>query len=191
MASESLQGMRVAILVFDGFEHSDLVEPKVALDETGAATFVISRSERITGWYQGHWGHEEPADILLPSAKAEDFHALFLPGRAMPRERIKTCSDALQFVRHFMDSRKPVAALGGSPAIILETDAVRGRIMTSAPALRSELENAGAIWVDQTVVCDANLVTGRKANDLHAFVQEMIRLFAQAREHTKDMRKTA
>lgn len=75
-------------------------------------------------------------------AKAEDFHALFLPGRAMTRERIKMGSDILTFVKHFMDSRKPVVALGASPAIILETGTVTGRIMKSTPSLRAELEGA-------------------------------------------------
>jgi protease I len=190
MATGLLQGMRVAILATDGFEQSELLEPKMALEDAGAATFVIAPSEdKIKGWNHQNWGAELPVDIPLKSAKAEDFHALLLPGGVMNPDQLRMNEKAVQFVRNFVRLEKPVAAICHGPWTMLEAGAVRGRTVTSWPSLKSDLQNAGAHWVDREVVCDGKLVTSRKPEDIPAFDREMIRVFAQEREHSPDMRK--
>jgi len=190
MATGLLQGMRVAILARDGFEQAELLEPKLALENAGAATFIVAPSEdKIKGWNHQAWGTELPVDIPLKSAKAEDFHALFLPGEVRNSDALRTDEMAVQFVNHFVDLEKPVAAIGHGPWTILEAGAARGRTMTSWPSLKSDLQNAGANWVDREVVCDGKFVTSRGLDDIPAFDREMIRVFAAEREHSTDMRK--
>jgi protease I len=185
-----LQGMRVAILATDGLEQTELLEPKIALEHAGAAAFVISFSEdKIKAWSDEGWGVEIPVDIPLKSAKAEDFHALLLPGGAINAEHLRMNPSAVQFVKGFMDAGKPVASICDGSWTILETGAVRGRAMTSVPSLKTDLKIAGANWVDKDVVCDGKLVTSSKPDDIPAFDREMIRLFAEERERATDIRK--
>lgn len=190
MTTGLLQGMRVAILATDGFEQTELLEPKKALEDAGAATFVVAPSEdKIKGWNQQEWGMELPVDIPLKSAKAEDFHALLLPGGVMNPDHLRTNEKAVRFVKTFVDLEKPVAAICHGPWTLVEAGAARGRTMTSWPSLKSDLQNAGAHWVDQEVVCDGKFVTSRRPDDIPAFDREMIRVFAAEREHSTDMRK--
>ncbi len=190
MATGLLQGMRVAILATDGFEHVELLEPKMALENAGAATFIVAPSEdKIKGWNRQEWGRDVPVDIPLKSAKAEDFHALFLPGGVMNPDELRMDQTAVGFVKDFVDLEKPVAAICHGPWTILEAGAVRGRPMTSWRSLKSDLQNAGANWIDREVVCDGKFVPSRKPEDIPAFDREMIRVFAAEREHSTDMRK--
>jgi protease I len=190
MATGLLQGMRVAILAMDGFEQAELLEPKMALENAGAATFIVAPSEdKIKGWSNQEWGMELPVDIPLKSAKAEDFHALFLPGGAMDLDQLRRDRKAVRFVKDFVDLGKPVAAICHGPWTILEAGAASGRTMTSWPSLKRDLQNAGANWIDREVVCDGKLVTSRRPDDIPAFDREMIRVFATEREHSPDMRK--
>jgi protease I len=112
MATGLLHGMRVAILATDGFEQTELLEPKMALEDAGAATFVVAPSEdKIKGWNNQNWGTELPVDIPLKSAKAEDFHALLLPGGVMNPDHLRMDENAVRFVKDFVDLGKPVAAI--------------------------------------------------------------------------------
>lgn len=190
MASGLLQGIRVAILATDGFEETELLEPKMALENEGAATFIVAPSkDKIKGLNHQKWGVELPVDIPLKSARAEDFHALFLPGGVMNPDQLRTDPKAVRFVKDFVDLRKPVAAIYHALWMILEAGASRGRTMTSSPSLKGDRQNADANWVDREVVCDGKFVTSRRPDDIPAFDREMIRLFAAEREHSTDMRK--
>jgi protease I len=192
MTSATLQGKKVAILVTDGFEQSELLEPRKALDEAGATTMVVSPNEgKVRGWNHKEWGNEVPVDVLLTSAKAESFDALLLPGGVMNPDQLRMKPEAVRFVKQFVDAGKPVAAICHGPWTLLEAGGVGGHTMTSWPSLRTDLKNAGAIWVDKEVVSDQNLVTSRKPDDIPAFNREMIRLFADARQQMRELRKTA
>src|SRR5215469_4193022 len=148
MANDNLRGIRVAILATDGFEQSELLEPRKALDDAGATTMVVSpKNGKIKGWNMKKWGHDVPVDIPLKEAKAEDFHALLLPGGVMNPDRLRMIPEAVSFVKHFTDERKPVAAICHGPWSLLEADALRGRMVTSWPSLKTDLKNAGAEWV--------------------------------------------
>jgi protease I len=190
MATSTLQGLRVAILATDGFEQAELLEPKLALEKAGAATFVVAPSEnKIKAWNVKEWGVDVPVDIPLKKAKADDFHALLLPGGVMNPDHLRMNQNAVQFVKNFVDSGKPVAAICHGPWTLVEAGAVRGRTMTSWPSLKTDLNNAGANWVDQEVVCDGKLVTSRKPDDLPAFDREMVRVFSKERDDTTEIRK--
>lgn len=180
--TRTLQGKKVAVLVTDGFEQSELMEPRKALDEAGAATQVVSpMSKRVKGWNMKEWGNEVPVDVTLESADSEDFDALLLPGGVMNPDHLRMNPKAVEFVKKFTDSGKPIAAICHGPWTLIEAGAVRGRTMTSWPSLKTDLKNAGANWVDKEVVYDNGLVTSRKPDDIPAFNREMIRLFAEGR----------
>jgi protease I len=179
MAQEDLAGLRVAILVADGFEQVEMVEPRQALDEAGAETVLISpKSDTVRGWQFTEWGDEFPVDETLDDASADDFDALLLPGGVLNPDKLRMIPEAVQFVKSFFEDDKPVAAICHGPWTIIEADEARGRRIASWPSLQTDLENAGAEWVDEEFVVDGNLVTSRKPDDIPAFNREMISLFA-------------
>ena len=170
-----LQGKKVAILATDGFEQSELLEPKKALEEAGAKTFVVSPKEgSIRGWNHTEWGEAVKVDIPIDQADAEGFDALVLPGGVMSPDKLRTDTRVLDFVRSFFEQHKPVAAICHGPWTLINAGVVRGRHMTSYHTVRVDLENAGAEWVDQEVVVDNGLVTSRAPGDLKAFNEKMI-----------------
>ena len=182
MAGETLQGMKVAILVTDGFEQVELTEPRKALDQAGADTKVVSpKGDEVRGWNFTDWGQSLPVDLKLDNARPQDFDALLLPGGVINPDKLRMIPAAVQFVKAFFDAGKPVAAICHGPWMIIEADKARGRRMTSWPSVRTDLRNAGAEVVDQEAVVDGNLVTSRKPDDIPAFSREMIKLFAGAR----------
>ena len=181
MAGETLQGMKVAILVTDGFEQVELTEPRKALDQAGADTKVVSpKGDEVRGWNFTDWGQSLPVDLKLDDARPQDFDALMLPGGVINPDKLRMIPAAVQFVKAFFDAGKPVAAICHGPWMIVEADKARGRRMTSWPSVRTDLRNAGAEVVDQEAVVDGNLVTSRKPDDIPAFSREMIKLFATA-----------
>ena len=192
MATDNLQGKKIAILATDGFEQVELLEPRKALDEAGAQTQVVSPKDgKIKGWNIKEWGKEVQVDIPLKSAKPEEFDALLLPGGVMNPDHLRMDPQAVEFVKHFTDEGKPVAAICHGPWTLIEAGAVRGKTMTSWPSLKTDLKNAGANWVDKEVVSDGTLVTSRKPDDIPAFNREMIRLFGQESGQKPQLRKTA
>lgn len=179
MADNELRDLRVAILVTDGFEQVELTEPRKALDAAGAKTSIVSPADgEVRGWKHTEWGDRFPVDQALAGADPAQFDALLLPGGVINPDKLRITPEAVAFVRSFLDAGKPVAAICHGPWLILEAGGADGRRITSWPSLRTDLQNAGAEWVDEEVVVDRNVVTSRKPDDLPAFNRETIRLFA-------------
>ena len=177
---ENLDGKRVAILVAEGFEQVELEKPMQALQEAGAEPWIVSPAE---GQVQG-WNHFDKADmfnvdVTLDEANADEFDALLLPGGVANPDQLRIQQKAVEFVKSFMDAGKPVAVICHGSWTLIEADAVRGRRMTSWPSLRTDLQNAGADWVDQEVVVDKGLVSSRRPSDLPAFCAKMVEEFAE------------
>jgi protease I len=178
MPHPTLNGMRVAILATDGFEQSELQEPRRALDLAGADTEVISPlNGEIRGWKHKEWGESVHVDRSLGAANPKAYGALLLPGGVMNPDALRMQPRAVSFVRAFFEAGKPVAAICHGPWTILETGATKGYRMTSWPSLRTDITNAGGIWLDEEVIVDRNLVTSRKPDDIPAFNREMLELF--------------
>ncbi|HXN51628.1 MAG TPA: type 1 glutamine amidotransferase domain-containing protein [Candidatus Acidoferrum sp.] len=177
-----LNGLKVAILVTDGFEQVELVEPRKALDEAGAETQIVSpKSDRVRGWKFTDWGDELPVDVPLEKTRPENFDALLLPGGVINPDKLRIEPKAVEFVKSFFDGGKPVAAICHGPWTIIEANAARGRRIASWPSLKTDLRNAGAEWVDQESVVDGNLVSSRKPEDIPAFNRAMIEVFSGSR----------
>ena len=182
MADADLNGVKVAILVTDGFEQVEMTEPRRALDQAGAQTRLVSpKTGRVKAWKFTEWGDDFPVDVPLAQARAEDFDAILLPGGVINPDKLRMDENAVLFAQAFLDAGKPVASICHGPWTLIETSKVRGRRLASWPSLQTDLENAGAQWVDQEAVVDGNLVTSRKPDDIPAFNPEVIKLFAGAR----------
>jgi protease I len=181
MAEKTLKGMKIAILVTDGFEQIELTEPRRVLDEAGADTRVVSpRETRVRGWKFTDWGDELPVDAKLDQASPEDFDALHLPGGIINPDSLRIQPKAVAFAKAFFDAGKPVASICHGPWTVIEAGAARGRRMTSWPSLKTDLKTAGVELGRRRGVVDRGLITSRKPDDIPAYNREMIKLFAEA-----------
>jgi protease I len=179
-AMKKLSGMRVAILVCEGFEQVELTDPQLALEDEGAHTFVVSPlHDRVRAWKAHDWGKRIRVDVDLHYADPSAYDALLLPGGVMNPDRLRLHPEAIDFIRAFAEAKKPIAAICHGPWTLIDAGCVRGKTMTSWPSLRADLTNAGASWVDEEVVRDGMLVTSRKPADIPAFNRRMIEMFAE------------
>lgn len=175
-----LQGKTVAILATEGFERSELIEPRRALDAAGARTVLVSpKSGEIRSWDGDNWGEPVRVDQALDGADPARFDALLIPGGVMNPDHLRMDPQAVRFAKHFVEQGKPVAAICHGPWVLVEADVVRGRHLTSWPSLRTDIVNAGGEWSDRDVVNDEGLVTSRKPADIPAFCAKMIEEFAE------------
>ncbi len=175
-----LDGKRVAILATNGFEQSELTEPRRVLLHAGAEADVVApRRERLQAMLDRDKGGTIAVDCVLDRADPENYAALVVPGGFGSPDALRTDDRAVAFVRHFFDRQKPVAAICRGPWTLIEADVVRGRKMTSSPSLKTDLRNAGADWVDEAVVVDDTLVTCRKADDLPTLCTRMLEAIRQ------------
>lgn len=174
MAS-NLKGKKIAIVATDGFEQSELTEPRKALDQAGAETVVIApKSGEIKGWNHKEWGDSVKVDKTLNDANPSEYDALVLPGGVMNPDRLRIEPAAINFIRQFVSSGKTVAAICHGPWTLVEAGVVSGKKMTSWPSLKTDLKNAGANWVDQEVVTDGQFITSRRPDDIPAFSRTII-----------------
>jgi protease I len=172
---------KIAVLATDGFEQAELVEPVRALREQGADVTIVSpHAGEIQGMKHHEKGDKTRVDLELSKANAADFDALVLPGGVANPDTLRADKQAVAFVDHFVKANKPIAAICHGPWTLIETNAVRGKKLTSWPSLRTDLKNAGAEWVDRSVVVDGNLVTSRKPDDLADFNRELLKLVGAA-----------
>lgn len=186
----TLDGMKVAVLVTDGFEQSELVEPRRALRDAGAKSMIVSpRKSEVHGWIHFDKGDRFRVDVSLDIANSDDFDALVLPGGVVNPDQLRMQPKAVKFVRDFVDAGKPIAAICHGLWTLIDADAVHGRTLTSWPSLRKDLMNAGANWVDREVVADNGLVSSRKPDDLPAFTRTMVEEFAKGPHPPQERKK--
>lgn len=180
MQGTRLDGLRVAILVFDTFEQVEMTSPRQALTQAGAQTTLISPNDGpLTGLHHVEKGDAFPVDLKLDQADAHQFDALVLPGGAVNADQLRTNQQALTFIKQFESAGKPLAVICHAPWALISAGLVRGRTLTSWPSIRDDIGNAGGTWVDQSVVQDRNWVTSRGPQDLPVFNSALMLLFAQ------------
>ncbi|MEO9894427.1 type 1 glutamine amidotransferase domain-containing protein [Aurantibacter sp.] len=170
-----LENKRVAILATDGFEKSELFEPLKALKNEGARVDVISvKQGPIKSWDGNNWGETIDVDYLVNDINENDYNALVLPGGVANPDLLRTHENALNFIREFFKSGKPVSAICHAPWLLISARVIENRKVTSYHSIKDDVINAGANWVDQEVVVDQGLVTSRNPNDLPAFINKII-----------------
>ena len=186
MQGNTLQGMRVAIIVDNDFEQAELTEPKKALEQAGAQVTVISpQTGQVTGMNHDVKADTFKVDMPLDQANPNDFDALMLPGGALNADALRMVPKAQTFVKDFDTKGKPMAIICHAPWLLVSANLVKGRTMTSWASIQDDLRNAGANWVDQEMVRDRNWVTSRSPKDLGAFNPAMVQLFASSKVNSR------
>jgi len=177
------------ILSTDGFEQSELEQPKAALDDAGYQTVVVSlEAGQIRGFSDKEWGDPLNVDLTVDEASADDFDAIVLPGGQINPDILRMNDKAVQLVRDFNAAGKPVAAICHAPWMLVEAGVVQGRTVTSWPSVRTDLANAGANVIDSEVAIDENLITSRNPDDVPAFNAALIKqLNAQAEKNERSL----
>ena len=174
---------RILILATDGFEQSELLEPRQALEDAGFETFLASpEADKIKGWNHKDWGKSVKVDMSLDKAKAADFDALLLPGGQINPDKLRLEDKAVTLVKDFVKAGKPGAAICHGPWLLVEAGVVRGKTVTGWPSIRTDLKNAGANVVDRKVAVDGNLITSRKPDDIPAFSRAVIEALEQGHQ---------
>ncbi|MDO5736372.1 MAG: type 1 glutamine amidotransferase domain-containing protein [Propionibacteriaceae bacterium] len=173
-----LTGKKVAFLLTNGYEDSELTSPWDAVIGAGAhATLVSPADDDLTG----KKGHRAPVDLDVASADASDFDALVLPGGVVNADHLRMDENSVRFARAFFDAHKPVGVICHGAWILIEAGVLGGRRVTSYPSLKTDLKNAGADWVDEEVVVDQGLVSSRTPDDLPAFNAKLVEEIGEGR----------
>lgn len=177
MQHQSIEGKRIAALVGDGFEESELVEPRLALEAAGAIVTIVGVDDKAKLRIRGKRGLDEgnsvKAEELVADVTAEDFDALLIPGGQSP-DSIRTNRDVQRFVREFDSSKKPLFAICHGPQVLISAQVVRGRQLTGFASIADDIRNAGGLYRDQPVVTDGNWITSRNPHDLPQFNRAII-----------------
>jgi protease I len=180
MFGGTLSGKKIAMLVADGFEQVELTVPCEAIKKAGGKPVLVSlKSGQIQGMHHFDKGDKFDVNQTVEDSSAEDFDGLLLPGGIANPDTLRMDKHAVEFVRDFVEAKKPIAAICHGPWTLVEADAVRGRTLTSWPSLKTDIENAGGTWVDEECHVDNGLVTSRKPADLAAFCAKAIEEFAE------------
>lgn len=185
-SDKPLSGMRVAVLMTDGVEQSELVEPSNALIEAGAQVTVIAPKKGEIQAFKHHDKAEKfNAEKSLDEVRATDFDALLLPGGALNADALRVEKKAQEFAQQIDGAGKPIAVICHGPWLLVSAGLTKGRKLTSYHTIRDDIRNAGAIWDDSEVIRERNWVSSRQPKDIPAFNREMINLF---REHLQQTR---
>jgi protease I len=175
-----LKNLKVAILTENGFEQSELTSPKEAMEKAGVTVEIVSpQAKEVKAWDVDNWGITIPVDVTLDKAKPENYDGLLLPGGVLNPDKLRANQKAVEFVKHFLNKNKPLAAICHGPQTMIETGLLEGRKMTSYPSVKTDLKNAGVNWVDEEVVVDNGLVTSRSPKDLKAFNKKLLEELAE------------
>lgn len=179
--TQFLAERNIAILATDGFEESELFEPKKAMEAAGATVEIVSLQEgEIRAWKGKNWGKSIKVDTTVDETEGVKYDGLLIPGGVMNPDKLRTNLRAIEFIKEFIIDHKTIASICHGPQVLIETGFTKGKQMTSWPSIKTDLINSGADWVDEEVVVDDNLITSRKPDDIPAFNKKMIEGFAHS-----------
>jgi protease I len=179
---QNQQQKRIGILTENGFEQSELIGPKEALENAGYIVDIISpQRDKVRGWDHDHWGLEIGVDRHITDVSADEYDALVLPGGVLNPDKLRTDIDSVELVKEMFNSGKVIAAICHGAQTLIEARIVEGKKMTSYPSIRTDLTNAGALWIDQEVVADDKIITSRRPGDLPAFNRRLLSELVEGR----------
>ena len=183
----STQDKRVAFLTApEGVERVELTEPWAAITDSGATAELLStEAGEVQTFDHLDKAETRPVDKVVSEAEVDDYDALVLPGGVANPDALRQDKDAIEFVRAFVASGKPVAAICHAGWVLAEAGVVKNRKVTSWPSLQTDLRNAGATWVDEEVVTDGNLITSRNPGDIPAFNNAVLEALAHGSAGTQ------
>ncbi|MBC7537299.1 MAG: type 1 glutamine amidotransferase [Bacteriovorax sp.] len=179
--STLLLDRRIAILATDGFEESELFEPKKALEDAGAKVDIISlQPGRIKAWKDDDWGKSIHVDATVDDTEGYKYDSLLIPGGVLNPDKLRSNKRAIAFILEFVEDDKTIASICHGPQVLIEAGLTKGKHLTSWPSLKTDLINSGADWVDEEVVVDEHLITSRSPRDIPAFNKKIIEEFAHS-----------
>lgn len=167
----SLEGIRMAVLAEDTYEDLELLYPWLRLIEAGAEVHIVGTGSADT--YTSKHGYPIKVDVAADAVNADDYDGVVVPGGFAP-DRMRRYPAVTQFVRELAEQDKVVAAICHAGWVLVSADVLRGKTVTSTPAIKDDMINAGAKWIDREVVQDGNMITSRKPGDLPAFMKAII-----------------
>lgn len=177
MSSTRLQNKKIAIICTNGFEQSELLEPKKSLEEQGATVEVISidGNSSIKGWDEKDWGKSVNVDKQIEDADINDYQGIVLPGGQMNPDVLRMNENVIEFIKagHGASNVSVIAAICHAPWLLVEAGLVKGKNLTSFPSIRTDVINAGANWTDDPAVVDGKFVTSRNPDDIPMFVEKI------------------
>ncbi|WP_239751333.1 type 1 glutamine amidotransferase domain-containing protein [Mammaliicoccus sp. H-M34] len=166
---------KIAAVVTDLFEDVELTSPQKALTDAGHEVVIIGeeKGKEITG----KKGEKVKVDLGIDEVNAADYDAVLIPGGFSP-DLLRGDEQGRfgEFVKHFVQNEKPSFAICHGPQLLIDTDLLEGKTVTSFLSVRKDLQNAGAKVVDESVVVDKGIVTSRTPDDLEDFNRESLAL---------------
>ena len=180
--TQRIEGKRVAILAADGFEESELFQPKEAIEQAGGEAVIVSlKPGEIEANRHRAKGKSIAVNATIGDVSASDFNALMVPGGLFSPDALRKEDQVRGFVHDFFAQKKPVGSICHGPQVLIDADVVSGRKMTAIENIRTDLANAGANVVDEEVVVDEGLITSRTPKDLNAFCSKLVEEIAEGK----------
>ncbi|NUU01275.1 type 1 glutamine amidotransferase [Herbaspirillum robiniae] len=184
--AKRFNNLKVAVLVTDGFEQAELLEPKKALEAAGATVHILSDKKRsVQGFKHVDKGEVVSVDKTIDEARADDYSAVLLPGGVVNGDALRLLPQARNFVRAANDAEKPIASICHGGWLLISAGVAKGRTVTSWPSLQDDFKNAGSQWIDQEVVRDENFISSRKPADIPAFNNEFMKLLDEQQQRER------
>ena len=188
-ATQSLQGRRVAVLMTDGVEQVEYIEPRRFLEQQGVTVTLVSpkkAGEEVQGFNHLTPDQTFKVELNVQDAKPGDYDLLLLPGGVANPDTLRLSPEAIAFIKAFGDEDKPIAAICHGPWALIDAGVAESKHMTSWPSLQHDLRNAGAEWTDEEVVVDGKLITSRKPDDIPAFNEAIMKQLLVQQEAGSD-----